>query len=572
VNPDSLTAQSLLNCLVREVSLPEEQVRENDGHLIVRLARSDRLLRLGTRRRSAGPGPRLNGDAAIRLGDAWQPAGWAELTSLVAQELTLAAGTPNEEFAAQVRGSHASVAAIMRARADNHAGQDQGIAPDPRVARYLSSEQALVAGHRFHPAPKARSGQPGDWLPFAPEAGARFPLRFLAVRREALDADGDTTAVDRLGAPPAPAGYHVLPAHPWQLRLLAGRPWLRQAFRDRVLVDLGDGTRAVVPTSSVRTVYDPVADVFCKFSLDVRITNCVRKNSWYELSGAVALTELLGPVAADLAARFPGAAVLGEPGYLTAALPDLEAVEGLSVIFREGLGTCLATGVTPLLAAALIEQPCVPVSGSPGRQVCGEPAGGLFDQRHPDWLAAWWEAYVRQVAPPVLHALFAHGIVFEPHLQNVLVGVDGDGLPVQAVFRDLEGVKLVTTRHEQALAGLKPEVARALGYDEERGWHRVAYCLFVNHLAEVAAAIADRHPRAAQEFEATLWDRAREVLTGFARDHGRPPQLLALLAGVPLPAKANLRLRWARGADREAAYVSVRNPLGGQLTSRDTAW
>jgi siderophore synthetase component len=572
VNPDTLTAQSLLNCLVREVSWPEEQVRENEGHLIVRLARSDRLLRLGTRRPSAGPGPRLTGDAAIRRGDAWQPAGWAELIPLIAEELTLATGMPNDEFATQVRGSHASITAILRARQDNGAGQAQGTAHDPRIARYLSSEQALVAGHRFHPAPKARSGEPGDWLPFAPEAGARFPLRFLAVRREALDADGDTTAVNRLGAPDPPAGYRVLPAHPWQLRLLASRPWLRRAFRDRVFIDLGDGARAVVPTSSVRTVYDPVADVFCKFSLNVRITNCVRKNSWYELAGAVALTELLGPVAADLAARFPGAAVLGEPGYLTAALPDLEAVEGLSLILRDGLGTCLAAGVTPLLAAALIEQPCGTMSGTPARRAQGESAGGLFDLRDPDWLVAWWEAYVRQVAPPVLHALFGHGIVFEPHLQNVLVGVDGDGLPVQAVFRDLEGVKLVTSRHDQALAALKPEVARALGYDEERGWRRVAYCLFVNHLAEIAAAIADRHPDAAQGFEATLWDRARELLTGFARDHGRPPQLLALLAGVPLPAKANLRLRWARGADRDAAYLSVRNPLGGQLTSRATAW
>jgi siderophore synthetase component len=187
------------------------------------------------------------------------------------------------------------------------------------------------------------------------------------------------------------------------------------------------------------------------------------------------------------------------------------------------------------------------------------------------WLAAWWEAYVRQVAPPVLHALFAHGIVFEPHLQNVLIGVDGDGLPVQAVFRDLEGVKLITPRHEQALAALKPEVARALGYDSECGWHRVAYCLFVNHLAEIAAAIADRHPGAAEDFEAALWARARAVLTGFARDHGWPPPLQAVLAGVPLPAKANLRLRWARGADREAAYLSVRNPLGGQLTGRGPA-
>ena len=45
-----------------------------------------------------------------------------------------------------------------------------------------------------------------------------------------------------------------------------------------------------------------------------------------------------------------------------------------------------------------------------------------------------------------------------------------------------------------------------------------------------------------------------------------------MLAGVPLPAKANLRLRWARGADREAAYLGVPNPLGGQLTNRGTAW
>ena len=581
MNQDTLTAQSLLNCLVREVSGPEEQVREADGQLIVRLARSDRLLRLGTRRRSAGPGPRLTGDAAIRRGDSWQPVGWAELTPLIAAELTLATGVANDEFAAQVRGSHASIAAILRARgtgtAGREAGQDAAGAAEPRVARYLASEQALVAGHRFHPAPKARSADPADWLPFAPEAGARFPLRFLAVRGDALDADGDTSAVDGLGAPAAPVGYHVLPAHPWQLRLLAGRPWLRRAFHDRVLVDLGDGARAVVPTSSVRTVYDPVADVFCKFSLNVRITNCVRKNSWYELAGAVALTAMLGPVAADLAARFPGTAVLGEPGYRTVSLPHLEAAEGLSVILRAGLGTCLAAGVTPLLAAALIEEPFDRGYGSSGGPVAAEPAGALFDERDPDWLLAWWEAYVRQVAPPVLHALFGHGVVFEPHLQNVLVGVDGDGLPVQAIFRDLEGAKLVTPRHDETLAALKPEVAQALGYDTERAWHRVAYCLFVNHLAEIAATIADRHPGAAGEsaaagFEAALWDRAREVLTGFAGDHGWPPQLLALLAGVPLPAKANLRLRWARGADREAAYVSVPNPLGGQLTGRRPAW
>jgi siderophore synthetase component len=139
----------------------------------------------------------------------------------------------------------------------------------------------------------------------------------------------------------------------------------------------------------------------------------------------------------------------------------------------------------------------------------------------------------------------------------------GDGMPAQAIFRDLEGVKLVSPRHDALLATLKPGVARALAYGAERGWNRVSYCLLVNHLAEIAAAVADRHPGPQDAFEARLWDRAHAILTGFARDQGWPPQLRAALAGVPLPAKANLRLRWARGADREAAYLNVRNPMPG---------
>ena len=298
---------------------------------------------------------------------AGQPAGWAELAGLIADELTSATGVANDEFGAQVRSSHAAMTAIGTARAAAGAagavtadlGRRCPVAPlrGAVLSRYLASEQALVAGHRFHPAPKARGGDPREWLPFAPEAGARFPLRFLAVRGDALDDDGDTTGLDRLGSPAGPAGYHLLPAHPWQLGLLSGQPWLRRALRDRLLIDLGAGPRDVVPTSSVRTVYDPAADLFCKFSLNVRITNCVRKNSWYELAGAVALTGLLGLVFADVAVRFPGAAVLGEPGYRTVALAAGEAAEGLSVIVREGLSGCLASGATPLLAAALTEPP-----------------------------------------------------------------------------------------------------------------------------------------------------------------------------------------------------------------------
>jgi siderophore synthetase component len=365
------------------------------------------------------------------------------------------------------------------------------------------------------------------------------------VRDEALASEGDSSALDRLGGPVPPPGSRLLPVHPWQFRLLATQPWLRRAMRRGLLADLGEGTREVVPTASVRTVYDPVADVFCKFSLNVRITNCLRKLAWYELPGAVVLTRRLAPVFAELGRKFPGTVLLGEPGYRTASLACRDAYEGLAVLVRDGLRARIAPDVTPLLAASLTE-----------------PGPGLFDGRDGDWLLAWWQSYVRLVAPPVLDAFFGHGVVLEPHLQNVLVGVDGDGRPVQAVFRDLEGTKLVAARHGALLGRLPPGVARGLAYDTRRGWDRVAYCLLVNHLAEMAAAIADRCGPGA-DCERELWRQARQVLTEAAAEHGWPPELRAVLAGVPLPGKANLRVRWYRDADREAGYVPVPNPLRG---------
>ena len=364
VTPGTLTSQALLNCLVREVSGPEQQTWAGDGALNVRLARSGVLLRATLRRPSAGLGPRLTGAVQRQHGACWQPVGWDDLIRLIAAELTLATGVTNEEFAAQVRDSHAALAAILAVRPEPSrqipapGGDAPDEAGDRRIECYLASEQALVAGHRFHPAPKARAGRSRDWLRYAPEAGARFPLRFLGVHDDVLAGDGDTTALERLGGgPDAPPGYRLLPTHPWQLGLLEQRPWFAAARRGGLLLDLGPGTRDVVPTSSVRTVYDHGTDTFAKFSLNMRITNCVRTSAWYEMAGSVVLSGLLRPVFRDLAGLFPGTVLLAEPGYRTVALADREAYEGLAVIVRDGLRRSLAPGVTPLLAAALTEPP-----------------------------------------------------------------------------------------------------------------------------------------------------------------------------------------------------------------------
>jgi siderophore synthetase component len=529
----------LLNCCVREISGPEGQTMTGDGHLTVRLVRAGALLRARLVRIGVGPAPRLALPVQERRDGGWIPVSHRRLAQLVATEMELLTRVANPEFVDQVLAGREAGRAMLAAR--------ETVAPCGKGAldTFIESERALLAGHRFHPTPKARQGDPAGWLPYAPEARARFPLHWYAVRADAACGEGDASLLDEM-RPDVPSGHVALPVHPWQSR--AHRSRLRPFLEAGLLSDLGPGGPEVIPTSSVRTVW--TGEAFLKLSLDMRITNCVRKNAWYELAGAVALTEALRPVAADLP---NGAVLLGEPAYRSVAVADRALHEGLGVIIREGVGGLAGT---PVLAGALAD----PLAG--------------FAARLPDGLdvLAWWRAYVRAVVPPALHAFFAHGVVFEPHLQNVLIVLDEAGMPRHAVFRDLEGTKLLPEPWETFLSGLPPRVAAAMTYDRRRAWNRLAYCLFVNHLAELLAAFADRHP----DLEEPMWAAVAAEVAGVAEwvggskpagwePAGRASELRALLAGVPLPAKANLHARWYRDADREAGYVPVPNPLARAL-------
>lgn len=554
---DTMVAHTLLNCLLREVSGPEHQTAASDGHLLLRLPRRGVLLRVALRRTSLLGAHRFTGPVHQQRDGGWEQIDWRRLAEHVQDELSLRTGVRNDEFLDQIASSHQAVTAALGARANGPAVQDT----------YLASEQSLLFGHRFHPTPKARTGDAASWLAYAPEVGASFPLRHLAVREDLIieEATGQavTTPLDRL-ADGVPEGYRLLPAHPWQYEMLSDHPALRAALDRGDILDLGPGGTLFSATASVRTLYD--GDAFLKFSLNVRITNCLRKNASYELTGAVALTRLLEPVLDDLTRRFPGSAMLREPAYRSLALPgpdgtpDRTLLEGFGVIVREGLAARLLPGTTPLLAAAVADE----YPSGPGH------ISRLLDGAGPGTALEWWAAYLRLLVPPVLAAYFDHGLVLEPHLQNVVVCVDDDGMPAKVLFRDLEGTKLLPEHHADTLAALPAEVAGPMTYDAERGWDRVAYCLFVNHIAEMLAAVADLHP----ENEPALWAQVRATLQAYADRHGCPPRLAALLAGVPLPAKANLLTRWERKADRDAGYVRLPSPLAEDVLSEaaDDSW
>ncbi|WP_225878329.1 IucA/IucC family protein [Spongiactinospora rosea] len=516
---EEATVAALLRCCLREVAGPRGEVWPVPPYLFLRVAGT--LIRV---RASGGTALRFDGPPSWLEDGEWRPLTSRLLIALVQDGLGEDGGG-NEEFGGQVAASREAIRTILAAR-------ERAVPPE---SPWLASEQALTVGHPFHPSPKARTA-PG-WLRYAPEAHARFPLRLLGVRQDVLVSKGDTTALDKLDAQgTTPPGYALLPAHPWQLDLLAAD--LAGPLADGRLVDLGPGRLPAVPTSSVRTVHEPVTGMCLKFSLDVRITNCVRKNAWYELEGAVALSERLEPVFADLAERFPGTRWLPEPGFRSAAL-GTRLLEGLGVILR------VSPPSTSLLAAAL---------------ATGGPLPQAVRERQAADPVRWWAAYVRRVALPVLDAYFTHGVVLEAHLQNVLIATDACGMPTEAVFRDLEGAKLTTGRHD--LTGLPDAVAAALSYSADQGWNRVAYCLLVNHLPEIAATLAARGD--GERMLAELWGVAYDELSAYAGSRQWPARMRDLLAGAPLPAKANLSVRWARSADRTAGYVPVANPLAGR--------
>ncbi|MGW0286844.1 IucA/IucC family protein [Streptomyces sp. NPDC003236] len=480
---DAYASAPLLNCLLREVAEPLPATGE---HRVHRLPGTGRLLRVRAGRRPADP--------EVRTAGAWHRLGHTELVKLVAEELRRHTGQPGDDLPAEMIDSREAVAALLTARA-------RATAPaDP----YLRSEQSLITGHPCHPAPKARGGGPAAaWLPYAPEAHARFPLALLGVRADQVAEEGDTHALDALGT--APPGYRLLPAHPWQLDLVARD--LEPALADGRLIRLGTTAFDTWPTAAVRTVYEPRRDLFLKFSLDVRITNDIRRLWRHDL---LRLRRTDAAVEGAFASMDPPAAWLSDRGYRTAAF----AFEELAVLVRDGLRDDLLPAATPLLAAALAE----------GFE--GSPLAAATDPE------AWWEAYLRQVVPPALTAFAEHGVVLEAHLQNTLVAVDPAGLPVQALFRDAEGVKLL------------PEVSRSAG------WERLVYCLVVNHLTEIAAALAEHHPGL------DPWPAARRELARHDL-----PEIPALLSAPTLPGKTNLLLRWT-GADGAAArYLPLPNPL-----------
>ena len=424
----------------------------------------------------------------------------------------------------------------------------------------LASEQHQLWGHALHPTPKSREGiSHDDLLTCSPEVGARFQLHWFKV---------DPTLIRHQGEDPRSTLRQLsgregaYPCHPWEVARVLADPLVQRAQQQGLITYLGPLGQAMYPTSSVRTLYHPQMAYFMKFSMHVRLTNCVRKNAWYELDSAVALTHLLGPIMSELATQQPGFMLMPEPCATSLDLSALgtleearEVTECFGIVYRENLSVAERERYQPQVAMALFTW------DQQGRSVCrpqvqryADNTGLTIEQATLNWL----DAYAGQMLGGVLYCLFRQGVALEPHLQNTVIGFAENGLPSQVWIRDLEGTKLVPEIWPaERLSALDERTRSSVYYSAQKAWQRVGYCALVNNLGEAIFHLANGSGMLEQQ----LWDRIGDLLHAQSTRLGHPTELRELCAGAPFPNKENFMTRLMMRADREADYTLLPSPL-----------
>ncbi|WP_314884593.1 IucA/IucC family protein [Psychrobacter immobilis] len=514
----------------------------------------------------------------------------------------------NQELKHQIDNSISVTTAFLQASANHATSYQQDIQQNTsNVNGYIASEQALLWGHAYHPSPKSRQGiDMASLLAHSPETQSQFALFWFKVDPSLVSYIGkDTKAIlrniartllaDKLLAPvnseinslntnslnfdglntDSDTDWVYYPCHPWEADGILANPTIKRAIASGYMVPLGLTGKAVSPTSSVRTLYHDQLTHFIKCSIHVRLTNCIRKNAWYELHSAVYLNAILEKIDHSKRLTAPAFKLMLEPGATTldmsAKFPDDDAsstqfiTESFGLLFRESFTTDDIEYLTPQVAAALFTEDRFgdSVIERQLQQCCNHR--DQHDQHDNecasyDTLAClWFRRYANILIDGTFDYFFNHGVVFEPHLQNTVIGFH-QGLPTCVWIRDLEGTKLVDSLWSLADAtGLSERCKQSIRYSRTAGWSRIAYCVFVNNLSEAIFYLC-RGAQSAKTLEARLWQHVKEILINWQLVYGSQPEIQDLLDGGSLPSKTNYKTRLLTLADKHSAYVMLPCP------------
>ena len=569
---------ALLNCIIKEVAIPHgtlsygwpSNLKGLPNQLygtpaLIEWSTTLSLLIMVDRRSNIGSHYYLS-DVYVKTEEAlqWQVPDMASLVKALLKHCQWLEDAPNDELVGQVLQSQEVMASIVA-----HATEQPRLQP---LKDYRNSEQGLWFGHPNHPTPKVRQW-PTHLLqekpPYAPEFSATTALHQFSFPLDGLKAQANR--MDAMDVLPYVANQReaestqrvVLSMHPVQAALFSQDARVAEMIKEGVIGDLGKSGWHAAPTASMRTWYIDGHPWFIKGSLNVRITNCVRKNAWYELESTLVIDRVMHRLLQLKDPALEALCVAQEPA--TVHWQPVSGDEEQKRWFREQTGVILRENFCQRYAS----QNCLLSATLFARDTALAPMILTFIEGTTHLSAQetlpteqqvrqWFQAYLRTLVAPVMGLFFRHGIVMEPHLQNCVL-IHEKGQPQKMLLRDFEGVKLTSDKGVDWLAGevLDPCVEASMIYSREKGWNRIAYCLFVNHIAEAVLALSWQRPALAD----WLWQDTLEELRRVRKTLGVPaPELDALIKGGSLPCKTNFKLRLMAKADRQAQYVLLPNP------------
>ncbi|WP_339308608.1 IucA/IucC family protein [Paenibacillus sp. FSL H8-0317] len=411
---------------------------------------------------------------------------------------------------------------------------------------YRTSEQSLLYGHPFHPFPKNSKGfSEQDVQNYSPELRTSFQLCYIAVRQDVyvqewVDDEAVMDLHDLLRSHVEPilkeksGMYGLLPVHPWQYAYISRLSEVQHYIRDEKLILLGSAGPTVYPTSSVRTVYVPEWNCNIKLSLNMQITNMIRTNSAEQMRRTLDASKYVRQH--DCFGAEPNTYIAYETGVATCAFEDEELTSLFTIAYRPIEFDVENTYVL----SSLVEAP-LPRMRSRLMTMLG---GGR------DIAERWLDRYLKCSLLPIVRAAGEKGIHFEAHLQNTLVTLK-DGLPVDFIVRDLEGVSV----DEELILEQDRAASDLLFYSREKAWARTSYYFIVNHLGSLIHAMA----RDVNVSEEHFWKQVREVLVDELERTGNA-YVQHLLTTDAFLAKQNL-VSCLRGISQTPAYVPVSNVM-----------
>ncbi|WP_458526832.1 GNAT family N-acetyltransferase [Onishia taeanensis] len=330
--------------------------------------------------------------------------------------------------------------------------------PDAKALAEADFQTLEAAMNEGHPVFIANSGRQGfdaiDHRAYAPEAAAPAHLIWLAVTRDRACFSSLPTLSyqalleEELGAGQVadfhrrlseqgldPDAYLLMPAHPWQWchKLATG---FAADVATRRIVCLGYGADRYQAQQSIRTWFNQSRPErrYVKTALSIVNMGFMRGLSPHYMQSTPAINAWIkGLVDEDPYLTACGFDVLREEAAIGYRRDDLEAAfdkhsahkKMLACLWRESPAPRLATGQRLTTMAALLH---VDAKGQ-GLLPALIAGSGLSAE-------AWLDRYLDAYFKPLLHAFFAHDLVFMPHGENLILILEGQA-PVGALMKDI---------------------------------------------------------------------------------------------------------------------------------------